>query len=83
MAPYPGCPYHKSPTILGTLLGPVIFGIPHVCTVDSTKLEHGRRMIYASFIVGFGLGGRSYSNFLAFAVGKHNYQYHFEVQLGI
>ena len=45
-------------------------GLSMVCqglTVDSKKLEQGRRMIHADFgsSLGFGLGGRSCSNFLA------------------
>ena len=40
-------------------------------TVDSKKLEHGCRMMYAgcSSFFGFGAGGRSCSNFLASTVG--------------
>ena len=39
-------------------------------TVDCEKLEHGRRRICDGVpsCLGFGVGGRSYSNFLAFTL---------------
>ena len=46
---------------------------PAGCTIDSKKLEYRPRTIYAgfAFCLGFGVGGQSYSNFLASTVAYH------------
>ena len=45
-------------------------------TVDSQQLEYGPGRIYAGFpsSLGFGVGGQSYSNFLASTVAGSSYQ---------
>ena len=58
-------------SLFRALLHPKPLGFQE-CTVDSKKLEHGCRKIYAGFpsFLGFGVGGWSCSNFLASALSN-------------